>query len=273
MRLLARVIAPLFLALTFSMTVRAATVTNADLPGSIQACVAATTCFVSNTSTYDSGTASAFQIAQNTGSGLENNWLMRYSLVPPSGQLRLDPPVDDSFSGYLWMLAKDSYSASETAHPFTLYLDKVSPAPFSMFGQSGDLDLFMPTADLVAGSSYRIYGLDGNNNSYDYGNLSGEAPLPCLAEGCESSARLNLVQLTYGDFGSAGIWLTSFNPSDTRGLVFTQRESFPCYGDPSCAVNDVQSFYVSAIPLPGAVWLFGSGLAGLIGMMRRMRRR
>jgi hypothetical protein len=270
MRLLVRVIAPLFLTLTFSITVRAATVTNADLPGSIQSCIASATCFVSNTSAYDWGTVNAFQITQNTGSGFEGNWLMRYSLVPPSGQSRLNPPVNDSFSGYLWMLAKDSYSAAETAHPFTLYLDKVSPALFSMFGQSGDLDLFMPTTDMLAGSSYRTYGLDGNNNSYSYGDLSGEVPLPCIAEGCDTHARLNLVQLTYGDFGSV-ITLTAFNPSDSRGLVFTQSESFPCYGDPSCAMNDVQSFYVSAVPVPGAVWLFGSGLAGLIGMMRRMR--
>ncbi len=265
-------LALLFLSLTFSITARAATVANSDLPGTIQSCIAAATCSVSNASSYDSGTASAFQIYQSTGSGFEANWLMRYTLVPPSGQSRINPPLTDSFSGYLWMLAKDTYSADETAHPFTLYLDKVTPAPFNMFGQSGDMSLFMPTTDLAAGSSYRTYGLDGNNNSYDYGNLSGEVPAPCLAEDCETSAQLNLVQLMYGNFGSV-IALTSFNPSDTRGLVFTQRSSFPCYGDPSCAINDVQSFYVSAVPLPGAVWLFSSGLAGLVGVMRRDRRR
>lgn len=272
MRLLARVIAPLFLALTFSMTVRAATVTNADLPGSIQSCITMATCFVSNTSSYDSGTASAFQIVQPTGSGIEYNWLMRYALVPPSGQSRINPTQNDGFSGYLWMLAKDSYSATETAHPFTLYLDKVSPAPFSMFGQSGDLELLMPSPDLLAGSSYRTYGIDYFLYSYDFGNLSGEIPSPCLAEGCETHAQLNLVQLTYGDFGSA-FMLTGFSSSDSRGLVFMQNESFPCYGDPSCAISDAQSFYVSAVPIPGAVWLFGSGLAGLIGVMRRVRRR
>jgi hypothetical protein len=227
---------------------------------------------VSNASTYDSGTASAFQITQNTGSGYENNWLLRYTLVPPSGQSRINPSQTDSFSGYLWMLAKSTYSATESAHPFTLYLDKVSPTPFNMFGQSGDMDLFMPTADLVAGSSYRTYGIDYSMNSYSFGELSGNVPLPCLAEGCETHAQLNLAQLKYLNFGSAGIHLTSFNPSDASGLVFTQRESYPCYGDPSCAVNDVQSFYISAVPVPGALWLFGSGLVGLIGMMRRVRR-
>lgn len=270
MRLFARAIFPLLLTLIFSVPVRAAFVMNSDLPGSIQSCITAATCLVSNVSAYDSGTASAFQITQNTGSGIENNWLVRYSLVPPSGQSRLEPPVDDSFDGYLWMLAKNSYSASESAHPFTLYLDKVSPAPFSMFGQSGDLGLFMATADLLAGSSYRTYGIDYALNSYDFGGLSGEVPLPCVAEDCETHALLNLVQLTYADFGSS-IMLTGFNPADARGLVFTQYETFPCYGDPSCAMHDVQSFYVSAVPIPATAWLLGSGLAVLIGAMRGRR--
>lgn len=192
MRLLARAVALLFLSLAFSIPVRAATITNADLPSSIQSCITAVTCFVTNTSAYDSGTASAFQITQSTGSGTENNWLMRYALVPPSGQSRINPPQTDAFSGYLWMLAKTFYSAAETAHPLTLYLDKVSPTPFNIFGQSGDLSLTMTTADMVAGSGYRTLGLDAYNNSYSYGDLSGNAPLPCVAETCMTHAQINL---------------------------------------------------------------------------------
>jgi hypothetical protein len=260
----------LSLSLVFSIPARTATITNSDLPGSIQSCITAVTCFVSGTSAYDSATASAFQIQQIVGSGVENNWLMRYALVPPSGQSRINPTQTDSFSGYLWMLVKSTYSATETAHPLTLYLDKVTPAPFSMYGQYGDLSLAMSTADLVSGGGYRTYGLDGNNDSYDYGSLSGDVPLPCVAEGCETHAELNLLELMYGDFGSI-IALTSFNPSDARGLVYEQRSSYPCYGDSSCATNDVQSFYVSAIPVPAAAWLFGSGLIGLVGISRRKR--
>jgi hypothetical protein len=258
----------LSLSLAFSIPARSATITNPDLPGSIQSCITAATCFVSNTSAYDSATASAFQIYQNVGSGVENNWLMRYALVPPSGQSRINPTQTNSFSGYLWMLIKSTYTATESAHPLTLYLDKVTPAPFSMFGQYGDLSMTMTTADLVSGSGYRTYGLDGNNDSYDDGSLSGNVPLPCVAEGCEAHAQLNLVQLIYEDYGT-NIALTSFNSSDPRGLVYEQRSSFPCYGDPSCAINDVQSFYVSAVPIPAAAWLFGSGLLCLIGVSRR----
>ena len=192
---------------------------------------------------------------------------MRYTMVPPSGQSRINPSQTDAFSGYLWMLAKSTYSATETAHPLTLYLDKVAPTPFNMFGQNVDLSLTMTTADLVAGSGYRTDGLDGNNNIYSYGDLAGNVPVPCAAEGCETHAELNLLQLTYGNFGSV-IALMSFNPLDARGLVYTQRSSFSCYGDISCATNDVQYFYVSAVPIPAAGWLFSSGLIGLIGIAR-----
>lgn len=272
MRPFARAVVLLCFPLMFPVTTtHAATITTSELPGSILSCITSATCFVSNTSSYDSGTASAFQIAQNTGSGYEFDWLMRYTLAPPSSQSRVDWPQPESFSGYLWMLARSSYSATETAHPFTLYLDKVSPTPFSMFGQSGDLNLFMPTADVVAGSSYRTLGLDANNNSYSYGNLSGDIPVPCVAETCETHAQLNLAQLTYGDFGSAGVHLVSFNAADTRSLVFNQSSYYSGILD-GYPINDVQSFYVSAVPVPGAVWLFGSGLMGLIGLIRRVPR-
>lgn len=272
MSFLTRVIVALLFMQTLSPAVRAATLTNAELPSAIQSCIAASTCFASSTSAYDSGMVSAFQLVQDTGSGFEDSWLMRYTLVPPSGQSSLNSALDNSFTGSLWLLAKMSYSTSESAHPFTLYLDKVSPTPFNMFGQSGDgvLESFMPTADLLAGSSYLTVGIDFFSNSYSFGNLTGETPLPCLAEGCESHARLNLVGLNYEDVGSS-IILTDFNPLDTRGLVFTQYQTYPCYGDTSCAMDDSQAFYVSAVPVPGAMWLFGSGLAGLVGLLRRRR--
>jgi hypothetical protein len=123
------------------------------------------------------------------------------------------------------------------------------------------------TFDLIAGCGYRTYGLDGDNNSYSNGDLSGNLSLPCVAEGCGTHAELNLVQLTYGNFGSV-IALTAFNPSDARGLVYAQHSFFSCYGDISCATNDVQRFHVSAVPVPAAVWLFSSGLIGMTGIAR-----
>ena len=255
----------------FSLPLHAASIQPSDLPSTIQSCPVSS-CVVYNTSTYDSGTMAAFHLYQNNGVGYDSNWLIRYTLAPPSGQSRINPSQSDAFTGYLWMKVQDSYSAAERAHPLTLYLDKVSPAPFTMFGQTGDLSLAMNTSDLVAGSAYRTYGLDYNNNSYDYGHLMGETPVPCVASGCETRAMLNLTQLIYQDFGST-INLASFNSTDTRGLVFKQSSTYSCNGDPSCAMDDRQGFYVQAVPIPSALILLFSG-AMIFGthLMRSPRR-
>ena len=50
----------------------------------------------------------------------------------------------------------------------------------------------------------------------------------------------------------------SINYSSITGLVLT--ESW---------VGDVQTVTISTIPIPGAVWLLGSGLIGLVGIRRR----
>jgi hypothetical protein len=239
----------------------AAVIGYSDLPATIQSCVTDTSCSVSYNSTYDSGTASVFEIAE----GSETNYLVRYALAPPSAQTRLDPPLNEALSGYLWMGVKFQYNASETYHPVTLFLDKVTPVPFSLFTQSGDLSLLVTTADLVTGSASRLSGLDGNNQSYDSGNLSGEIPVGCLAETCEAGAMLNLVQLSYGDFGSV-IGLYAFNPSDTRNQVYTQHES---YNGQDFPYNNTQSFYIAPVPVPGTICLFASGLVALLGARRR----
>ncbi len=248
--------------------VQATTVTFGEMPATIQSCWN-TTCSVNTTSSYSSASVSAFQINRFNGNSQEQDWLVRYTLAPPSSQYNSNIPQTDALSGYLWLLANNSYSASESAHPLTLYLDKVTPTPFSMYGQSGDLSLAMTTADLVAGSAYRTWGIDYNNNSYTSGDLTGSVPVPCLSQGCETGARLNLAQLTYGDFGSNGVWFMGFNAADSRSLVFSQYSS---YQDGSNSVNYTQSFDINAVPLPGALGLFGSGLLGLVGVMRGVRR-
>lgn len=266
MRLLARVVVLLSVPLTFSATAaRAATINTSDLPGPIQSCIAAATCFVNDASSYDSGTASAFQITQSTGSGNESDWLMRYNLVPPSGQSGTNWFPTESYSGYLWMLAKTSYSTAESDHAFTLYLDMVSPTPDNMGFQNGVINLLMPTTDVLAGTSYRTYGLDINGNSYDYGNLGGNIAAACVAAGCDAHAQINLAQMTYVNFGPV-IYLAAFDPADTRGLIYTQSSSYS-----GSNLNGVQSFYISAVPVPAAVWLFGSGLLGLFGVVCRRK--
>jgi len=62
-------------------------------------------------------------------------------------------------------------------------------------------------------------------------------------------------------FDSINTWLTAFN----NGHQFTMDKTFVSFG------WAVRTGDVSAVPVPAAVWLFGSGLIGLVGMGRRKK--
>ncbi len=253
----------LFLSLsTFPYTAEA--ITLSELPASIQSCIGAGNCVVGLGDAYSSGSASAFaMIDPSTG---KQDWLMRYALVPPSGESDSEGAQTSIFGGYLWMQVAASYNAAEAQHAVTLFLDKVTPVPGSYIDQDGDLSLYMTSTDLLGGSAYRTMA-DPGYGDYDAGNLSGEIPLICLAEGCQIDAQLNLLQLDYANTG-ASIVMTGFDASDMRGLVYSQG-SYYFDGDPPYGTT--QAFYVSAIPEPGAAWLFGFGLLG-VGAVARHRR-
>lgn len=257
-----------------SLSARATDVAVTQLPSTIQSCVAVNSCSVVNASIYDSGTVSAFGIYNNGQAGF--NYLVRYALVPPSGQTSSNtdfyqnPPVTTSsstpFTGYLWMQVQGSYSASKVEDPITLYLDKVSPVPTSFYNQNGDLSLFVTPTDLLAGSSYINSGLDINNHYYVSGSLSGEVPIPCVAEGCSAFAQLNLAQLQFTSDGTR--ISTGFNSADSRGQVFALGTAYDTFGS-GYSSSITQSFYISSVPDSEPVWLFSTGLICLAAVMKR----
>jgi hypothetical protein len=243
-------------------------VSVSELPATIQSCITSGSCAVNYSGAYDSGTASAFEMV-DLPSG-KWNWLVRYDLASPSGQTDINGIQNNPYGGYLWMQVASNYSASETAHPATLFLDKVTPAPGSLFNQSGDLSLFMTTADLLAGGASSTLEDHGEYGYVGSGSLSGEVPLICLAEGCQISAQLNLVQLNYQSVGPDEIRMTGFNTIDTRGLVYSQRQSYFTYPE-EFSSSTTQAFYITAVPEPDASWLFGIGLMGVVAAVRRRK--
>lgn len=240
-------------------------VSISELPATIQSCITAGSCGVNLSSSYDSGTASAFSMF-DMSSGL--NWLVRYNLVSPSGEMDINGTQNTAYNGYLWMQVANNYSAAETAHSVTLFLDKVAPVPNPMLFQNGDLSLFMTTADMLAGGAYIKLQDYEEYGYYSAGSLSGEVPQICLAAGCQISAQLNLVQLNYQSFGSAGIVMAGFDADDTRGLVYSQSyaylNGYPPYGT-------TQSFYITAVPEPETFWMLGFGLLSVAIAARRRR--
>lgn len=247
----------------------ASAITVADLPATIQSCVTAGDCDVDAMPSYISDTAQAFLI-RNDVDPFQSTWLTRYALVPPSGERDSEGAQLAAYGGYLWMQTALFYDAADSEHAVTLFLDKVTPAPASLlsvpYDDGPDLTLLMTTADLLAGSAYRIQA-DPGYGDLDEGSLSGEIPLICLAEGCRIEARLNLPQMKYEISGDKIVW-TGFDSSDTRGLVYSQASY---YFDGAPPDGSRQDFAISAVPEPATAWFFGAGLLGVGALARRRR--
>jgi hypothetical protein len=78
-------------------------------------------------------------------------------------------------------------------------------------------------------------------------------------------------------FGAGETWqnfttTTTLGPDVSGGVTLLLKSG--CGGAPTCvsdAYFDNVSMTVAAVPVPAAVWLFGSGLLGLIGVARRKK--
>lgn len=78
-------------------------------------------------------------------------------------------------------------------------------------------------------------------------------------------------------FGAGDVWqtatiTTTLGPDVAGGVTLQLKSSCGAVaGCVSDAYFDNVSMTVNAIPVPAAVWLFGSGLIGLVGMARRKK--
>mgnify|MGYP000108945444 CR=1 FL=1 len=250
-----------------SSAASAASIGLEDLPNEIQSCVSTQDCFVVMGSTFDHGGTSAFYF---NDSGTDK-WLMRYTLFAPSGE------NGNAAHGYVWMSANQQYSAGESFHGVTLYTDAVSPTPTDLWiGRSNDsaLSFGVTTADLVAGSGFVVSGLDANNTPYaagnlqTYGDFGASGLISCVAEGCQASAQLNLVNLHYTQYES-GELNAVFNVGDTRALLYTQSFSFDGSYLGSESSHTTQEYFVQPVPIPAGIVLLASGLMGLWRFTRR----
>jgi len=236
-------------------------------PSEIQACVTSTVC-TNPTLVQQAPTFSAYAYSDGGAPKL----LLEYNLWPSSNES--NNTTSTQLSGTAWLGANFQYDLSQERHFFTLYLDGVTPTPSNIWsGDSDGLDvgLSLITTDLLAGNGFFSVFTDSGLNLISEGNLETHGDIaspgglgPCLAWTCEAGAQLNLLYLQYSQVGSTAN--LSINETDPRILLYSQHSG---YEEPPLSGNNIflsQSYYVT--PIPSAVWLFASGLLGLIGIAR-----
>ena len=118
---------------------------------------------------------------------------------------------------------------------------------------------------------FNLYGDDFSMSSFDIGFLTGKAGTINL-----SGYRDGSLVVSDDIFTPAGVTLPSFETivmgagwENLDRIHFNISGSSCCPGDASALDNIVLSS-AAAVPVPGAIWLFGSALTGL-GWLRRKR--
>lgn len=246
-------------------------VSAAVLPGEIQNCIASSVC--STPVPVQQGLA---YTAYSYSEGGTDKFLFEYSLWPSSNESTNFGTTP--LSGAAWLSANAAYDLTQERHFFTLYLDGVEPAPANLWIFDSDglsVGLSMPTVDLLAGTSFFHLGEEqsaggfflegelgtlGDQGQGIYPNADNHSFVPCLADTCEVGAEFNLLNMQYIQAGSMA--QLTLNPTDQRGLLYSQYQDW----DEDDAWYRSQSYQV--IPIPPAVWLFGSGLLALIRVAR-----
>jgi hypothetical protein len=154
----------------------------------------------------------------------------------------------------------------------------------SSIGSSSSASV-VTTSDLIDASAATTLGSAGSRfeRSADFNALSGSGVLTLSVDvgvqgevqGAGSEADATII---FGH-GTATAWTGSLASIELRGDAGNQTESLPTtlsFSVPMTQGDAVAMFAegeidVSAIPIPPAAWLFGSGLLGLIGIARRRK--
>lgn len=150
-------------------------------------------------------------------------------------------------------LPSTEYAADDGLYGATFYVD-FDPAIVTVTGASFNTDLW----DTSEGSKVTINQSEGN---IEYGLLDsydGSGPLDSFKLGSFSIQLASIFDITF-------LTTREFSPGDNY--------DFPLWSFDS--LDDEITFkggQISAVPIPGALLLFGSGLIGIVGVRKKLRK-
>ena len=169
-------------------------------------------------------------------------------------------------------VADKQYDLAASRHTFTLYLDRVSPAPDNLWLWNDHpitKIISISSEELLAGHGH--YSIDYANDYASAGSLllhavpgdPGYPHLSCIE--CSVNIDFNLVGLQYQSFGSVAMLTT--NAQDTRALLYSE-SSYQHEGSYTGSMS--QNFYVATVPEPSSWGMLLAGV-GLVGWAARRR--
>jgi len=213
----------------------------------------------------------AVQLIRQTATGYVFDWLIRYDLYSPSSATYdvFDESIGEdggeiihvtnSYTGSLWLEAPEQLNPDGISN-FTLHQS------FDRYSDSEPSSLGMTYSDASNGTAYN-YMPTSNTRYYSEvpsGDLVAEFAWDTCVE-CGWDVNFNLIGFEYINGELA------FKPDvDANSLLFSYTSTNP----EAYMTNGIvtSQLHVVPAPLPAAAWLFGSGLLGLIGVMRRHRK-
>lgn len=120
-------------------------------------------------------------------------------------------------------------------------------------------------SELYSGLNNSGYRLDGYTEWSTFFGVDGDA---CVTASNSCVASVLISDTAYGSTSNEGWFHDSYGLSNGVDLANYQQSSGDNINYASYASHLVR---VTVVPIPAAIWLFGSGLIGLIGLARRKR--
>jgi len=160
------------------------------------------------------------------------------------------------------MLAAQASNAPNVGLTSAQYSDSTSSFNFDITNAYYGFDSNFETVEFQAGNNNSSLQLSDNGSassifSYD------AATNQVTYSGFYEDAAFNWISFSYTG-SNFTIDLTEIAPNGLAGFVGTTSLN-------TAYTVDTLQINVSAVPVPAAVWLFGSGIIGLLGIARRRR--